>query len=66
VNLVLGVVPMPNSNRHLLPPSGWRLRLAVTMANSDATYWNADVSFESTVSQGIASLTNLKATIASD
>ena len=63
VNLRLSVVPQPNSNRHLLPPSGWRLRLAATMRNGDATYWDAEISFESTVSQGIANLANLKATI---
>ncbi|MGH3142239.1 MAG: hypothetical protein ACRDO9_03805, partial [Gaiellales bacterium] len=63
VNLRLSVVPTPNSNRHLLPPSGWRLRLAATMRNGDATYWDARVSFESTTSQGFASLAKLKAEV---
>jgi hypothetical protein len=63
VNLRLSVVPPPNSNRHLLRPGGWRLRLAATMWKGDASHWDAEVSFESTVSPGIASPRNLKATV---
>ena len=63
VHLRLGVVPQPNSTRHFLSPGGWRLRLAATMANGDATYSDAEVSFESKASAGIASLANLQATV---
>jgi hypothetical protein len=61
--MVLCVVPEPASNRHILVPSGWRLRLAVTMRNGDATFWDAEVSYEEDARSGISQLVNLNAAV---
>lgn len=63
LNLRLSIVPQPHDDRHFLPPSGWRLRLAATTSNGDATYWDVKVSFQDTLSQGIATLANLQAKV---
>lgn len=60
----LCVVPTPGSGRHQLPLGGWCIRLAVTLRNADASFWEAHVSFEEQVSAGIASPIAVKATVA--
>lgn len=63
MSVVLCVVPEPGSNRHVLDPGGWRLRLAATIRNGDATFWEAEVSYGETVQQGPATPTRVTATV---
>lgn len=64
--LRLSIVPdLKHSDRHQLPPGDWRLRLAVTVRNADATFWDVEVSWGSTATAGIAQMTNLTADVRS-
>jgi hypothetical protein len=61
----LMVVPTPGNRRHILNPSGWRVRLAATVRNGDVTFWDLTVSFEEAVQQGLADPVNVKAEVQS-
>lgn len=63
LNFVMSVVPEPATLRHVLTPSGWRLRLSATMQNGDATFWDAKISYGLTHSAGIAQLIDVTATV---
>ncbi len=63
LSFVLSVIPEPATLRHVLQPGGWRLRLSATMQNGDATFWDAKISYGSTISAGIAQLIDVKATV---
>lgn len=63
LSFVVSVIPEPATFRHVLPSGGWRLRLAATIQNGDATFWDARVSYGVTFSAGIAQLIDAKATV---
>lgn len=63
LDLHLKVVPVPGSQRHVVPPGRWRIRLAVTLSNADATFWDAEIHYDQTVSQGLAQRLGAEATI---
>jgi hypothetical protein len=43
--LILDIYPMPTDDRHVLPPSAWLIRLALTARNADASIWETYVEF---------------------
>jgi hypothetical protein len=63
LGLTLQVVPPPGSNRHILNPGGWRFRLAVTIRNGDATFWDAEISFRESVTAGVAAPVDVTAKV---
>lgn len=63
LSLVLSVVPEPGSNRHILSSGRWRLRLAATLRNGDATFWDAEVRYDEAFAAGLVQLVGAEATI---
>lgn len=63
LSFVLSVVPEPGSNRHILTPGRWRIRLAATIRNGDATFWDAEISYEETTAVGLVHLVGADATV---
>jgi hypothetical protein len=63
LGLELGVVPRPNNNRHVLSPGGWKIRLAATMRNGNATFWDARVSYDASVQAGVGRPVKISAEI---
>jgi hypothetical protein len=63
LSFVLSVIPEPVSGRHVLSSGGWRLRLAVTAQNADATFWDAEISYGVTFAAGLSQLVESKATV---
>jgi hypothetical protein len=64
LSMILCVVPAPNSQRHLLCPGRYRIRVGVTAENLDLVEWIIDVNYDETVTAGIASLGTLSASVA--
>lgn len=63
LSFVLSVVPEPGSNRHILTRGNWRIRLAATLRNGNATFWDAEIFYDETIAAGLANLVGLTAKI---
>lgn len=63
LSFVLSIIPEPATFRHVLTPGGWRLRLAATMENGEASFWEAKISYGVAFSAGVAQLIDVKATV---
>lgn len=55
--------PRTGSNRHILPAGKWQIRLAATLRNGDATFWDADVSWSERTQMGRIEPAEVNATI---
>ncbi len=63
LSFVLSVIPEPVSRRHVLESGCWRLRIAATMQNGNATFWDARICF-AVGSQGLAQPAEVEASVA--
>ena len=59
-SLLLCVVPEPGTNRHVLGPGAWALRLSVTLRNGDASFWEVVVSYEDQATAGLFDPKNIE------